>query len=132
MTTRAHDGTVDAHAFLEKLEGPLTFGGFLNAIRLGEGWTLARMSAKLGVRAQHLCDIEKGRRSVGASRAARWARELGYDEEQMVQLALQAELEREGVPMVVEVHRRRTVRAPAAAYTAAKITARRTKRRPVR
>ena len=117
-STKARGGAVDALAFLEKLNGPLSFGGFMSSIRLGEEWTLAHMAAKLGVSAQHLCDIEKGRRSVAASRAARWARELGYDEAQMVQLALQAELEREGVPMTVEVRRRvGRRRSRAVAYT---------------
>jgi transcriptional regulator with XRE-family HTH domain len=124
MTTRTRRpaGTVDAVSFLEKLDGPLTFGGFVNAIRDGEGWTLEQMAAKLGVSAQHVCDIEKGRRSVGASRAARWARELGYDEAQMVQLALQAELQREGVAMTVEVRPGlvRLKRAEVAPYRAKK------------
>jgi transcriptional regulator with XRE-family HTH domain len=49
--------------------GPLTFGAFINSIRLGEGWTLEQMAAKLDVSPQHICDIEKGgcrsRRSRG-------------------------------------------------------------------
>jgi transcriptional regulator with XRE-family HTH domain len=121
MTTKRarHERTVDALAFLEKLDGPLTFGAFVNSIRLGEGWTLEQMAAKLDVSPQHVCDIEKGRRSVAASRAARWARLLGYDEPQMVQLALQAELEREGLPMTVEVRPREVRRRKAqAAYRA--------------
>ncbi len=108
---------MDATRYLEGLHGPLTFGDFINSIRLGEEWTLKQMSEKLGVSVQHLCDIEKGRRSIGAARAARWACELGYDDEQMVRLALQAELEREGVPMTVEV-RRITRRPKAAAHQA--------------
>jgi transcriptional regulator with XRE-family HTH domain len=123
--TRPSAGAVDALAFLETRNGPLTFGGFMSAIRLGEDWTLAQMAASLGVSAQHLCDIEKGRRSVTAPRAARWALELGYDPSQMVQLALQAELEREGVAMTVEVR-------PRAARRRARTAAYRVRERPPR
>jgi len=48
------------------------------------------MSRRLGTGPGHLCDVEHSRRTVSPERAARWARLLGYDEGQMVQLALQA------------------------------------------
>jgi transcriptional regulator with XRE-family HTH domain len=115
MTIRHSDGSVDAIPFLQSLgDGPLTFGRFIRAIRLGEEWTLDQMGRRLGTSRAHLCDIEKGRRSVTASRAARWARQLGYDETQMVRLALQAELQREGVPMIVEVRPASVRRRPRA------------------
>jgi transcriptional regulator with XRE-family HTH domain len=119
-STRPRAPRRDALAFLDRLDGPLSLGAFIRAIREGEGWTLEEMATKLDVSAQHVCDIEKGRRAVAASRAARWALLLGYDQAQMVQLALQAELVREGVPLTVEVHRGRIRRRrpAAAAYRA--------------
>jgi hypothetical protein len=39
-----------------------------------------------------LCDIEKDRRSVSPARASQWAKTLGYDPEQFIELALQGEL----------------------------------------
>lgn len=90
-------------AFLEKLHGPVTFGRFLESIRVGEGWSLADMGTKVGISRTHVCDIEKGRRTVTPEKAASWARILGYDESQMVRMALQAMLDASGLNMDVEV-----------------------------
>jgi hypothetical protein len=49
----------------------------------------------------HLCDIEKGRKSVSPERASRFARELGYSEEQFVRLALQQLVEVAGLKFQV-------------------------------
>ena len=90
MTTRHARRGVRAVEFLEALHGPLTLGRFLRSIREGEEWSLEAMSRRLGTGPGHLCDVEHSRRTVSPERAARWARLLGYDEGQMVQLALQA------------------------------------------
>ncbi len=103
MTTKSKHGAVLAGPFLERLVGPLTLGGFLNAIRTGEGWSLAEMGARLGVSRMHLCDVEKGRRPVAPGRAAEWARLLGYSPEQFVSLALQEQVLAAGLNMDVEV-----------------------------
>ena len=83
--------------------GPLTFGGMLTAIRLGEELSLSAFAAQLGVSRHHLCDVERGRRLVSPERAAAWADKLGYNVEQFVQLALQASLDAANVPLSVTV-----------------------------
>jgi transcriptional regulator with XRE-family HTH domain len=89
---------IEAGAFLERyLGGPLTFGDMLHAIRVGEEQSLTAFGQKLGLTPAKLCDIEKGRRTVGPARAAAWARTLGYSEQQFVRLAVQQQLDEEGL-----------------------------------
>jgi len=83
--------------------GPLTLGGFLEAIRLGEEQSLAAFSKRLGISRTNLCDIEKGRRSVSLDRAAAWAKALGYADWQFVALALQDEVRAAGLKLKVTV-----------------------------
>ncbi len=92
----------DAMTFLEALTGgPLTLAEMLSAIREGEGWSQVAMGRKLGVSRAHICDIEKGRRTIRPERAARWAKLLGYPVRQMVRLALQAEVDAAGLRLRV-------------------------------
>lgn len=83
--------------------GPLTLGDMLLAIREGEGWSQEELGSRLDVSRGHICDIEKGRRSISPGRAARWARILGYSESQMVRLALQAQVDAATLELRVEV-----------------------------
>ena len=85
--------------------GPLTFGRMLQAIRLGEEDTLEAFARQLGITRAHLCDVEKGRRSVSVDRAAKWAKVLGYSPERFVQLALQAQVDAAGLRLAVAVKR---------------------------
>lgn len=104
MTTRANIGRKQTREFLEKLSGgPLTFGKLLTAIREGENLAQVDFAAKLGVSRSHLCDIEKGRKVVGAARAARFAEILGYSPESFVMLALQAQVREAGLMLNVTV-----------------------------
>ena len=90
--------------FLEGLiGGRLTFGRHLSAIRKGEKVTLDVFAKQLGISRQHLCDIEKGRRTVSLERAAKWARQLGYSETLFVRLALQDMVEQAGLNMKVSI-----------------------------
>jgi transcriptional regulator with XRE-family HTH domain len=90
--------------FLEGLlGGPLTFGGMLVAIREGEEWSQAELARRLGVSAQHLGQVEKGRKAVRPERAAAWARELGYAPAHFVALALQAQVVEAGLQLHVHV-----------------------------
>ena len=94
----------EAVKFLEKLTGgPLTLARLLHSIRQGEEMTLAEFAKKLGISRQHLCDIEKGRKVVSPERAARFAKILGYSQEQFVALALQALLDEADLDLKVEV-----------------------------
>ena len=94
----------DAVRFLEDLVGgPLTLGGFLQAIREGEEASQTEFARQLGISRSHLCDIERGRKAVSVDRAARFARTLGYSESQFVRLALQAMVEEAKLPFRVEL-----------------------------
>src|SRR5271157_1566614 len=99
MTTKA----LPARKFLEGLGARYTLGAFLFAIREGEGWSLAEMGKKIRLRRTHVWDIEQGHRVVSPKKAAAIARRLGYAEEQMVELALQAIVNRSRLKLVVQV-----------------------------
>ena len=100
MSTRKSE----AVRFLEKLTGgPVTFGGFLEATRLGEELTQPQFAKKLGISKSHLNDIEKGRKSVSPDRAARFAKALGYSQARLVKLALQDLLDRSKLKLHVDV-----------------------------
>ena len=89
--------------FLEKTAGrPLTLGGLLESIRLGEELSQAAFAKKLGVSSSHLCDIEKDRKVVGPERAARFAAILGRSPEQFVRLSLQELVD--GARLNMKVH----------------------------
>lgn len=79
----------DAAAFLESLIGKLTFGNMLQSIRECDEVSSADFAKKLGISKSHLCDIEQDRKSVSPERAARFAKILGYSQEQFVRLSLQ-------------------------------------------
>lgn len=51
----------------------------------------------------HLCDIEKGRRSVSAKRAAQFARTLGYPSWIFLQTALEDQVREAGLRFKVTV-----------------------------
>ena len=88
MSTRTKKS--DAVKFLEKTAGgPLTLGRLLEAIRLGEEMTMKAFANSLEISVSHLNDIEKGRKHVSPERALRFAKLLGYSEEQFVELSLQ-------------------------------------------
>ncbi len=90
--------------FLENIAGrPLSLGGLLESIRLGEDMSQAEFSKKLRISASHLCDIEKGRKVVSPERAARFAKILGRSQQQFVRLALQALVNEAGLKMKVDV-----------------------------
>ncbi len=94
----------DAMRFLEQTAGrPLTLGGLLESIRLGEEMSQASFARKLGISPSHLCDIEKGRKVVSPERAARFARTLGRSPEQFVRLSLQGLVDEAGLKMKVNV-----------------------------
>ena len=109
MSTK-HSATM---RFLDELVGaPLTLGSLIQAIRQADEIPQNELARRLGISKSHLCDIEKGRKSVAPERAARFASELGYGEEQFVRLALQQMLEAAGLNFEVGLtHRSRRKRA---------------------
>jgi len=66
------------------------------AIRARLGLSQAAFARKLGVTRSYLCDLEKNRKTVSPAKAAKFARLLGYSEQQYVRLALQDALKRAG------------------------------------
>ena len=93
-----------AVSLLENISGgPLSLGRLIAAIRLGEEITQTEFARRLGVSKAHLCDVEKDRRIVSPIRANQWAKKLGYDPEQFIELALQGELLKCGLSYQVSV-----------------------------
>ena len=104
MTTRRGSR---ASQILKEISGEaLSLGRFLESIRFGEEIPQVEFAKRLGVSRSHLCDIEKGRKTVSAARAARFARVLGYSETQFVRLALQASVDQAGLALTVRVENR--------------------------
>jgi transcriptional regulator with XRE-family HTH domain len=89
---------------LVKIAGrPLTFGGAIESVR--KCWEMSQddCARKLGNSKSHLCDVEKGRKTVSPERAARWAHLLGYPESVFVCLAIQDELDAAGLKYKVHI-----------------------------
>jgi transcriptional regulator with XRE-family HTH domain len=87
--------------FLDELGGEYRFGTMLSAVREGEELSQADMARKLGISRSHLCDIEKGRKTVSPARAAEFARVLGLSEKQFVRVALQELVDEAGLNLQV-------------------------------
>ncbi len=101
MRTKVKSKTM---VFLASIAGrSLTLGGMLESIRLGEEMSQIEFARKLGISASHLCDIEKGRKTIGASRAARFAKVLRRAPEQFVRMALQELVDEADLKMKVDV-----------------------------
>ncbi len=109
MTTEHHRNTdtpSEASQILETLaRGPLTLGLLIRAIRRGEHMSQADFARQLRISRSHLCDIEKGRKTIAPKRAARYAKILGYSETQFVRLALQGLVDDAGLDFKVHVQR---------------------------
>ncbi len=103
MTTKARKKTEAARLLEELAGGPLTLGRYVCSIREGEEMSQVAFAKKLGISKSHLCDIEKGRKSVSAAKAAAMARILGYSEKQFIELALQDAMERAGLDYKVKI-----------------------------
>lgn len=87
----------DAMQFLNQLTGKLTFAKVIRSTRLCDELSQQDFAAKLGISKQHLCDIEKGRKTVSPARAWAWAKKLGYHPQQWAELALQDLIDKEGL-----------------------------------
>ena len=101
MRTKTKSDTIN---YLERIAGrPLTLGGLIESIRLGEEISQTAFARKLGVSPSHLCDIEKGRKVVSPERAARFAKILDRSPEQFVRLSLQELVDEAGLKMRVNI-----------------------------
>jgi len=93
-----------ADVFMSLRKGKqLSLCELLHSLRLCDELSQTAFAKKLGISKQHLCDIEKKRKNVSPSRAVKFAKKLGYDEEIFVTLALQDLLDKEKVKMQVAV-----------------------------
>lgn len=99
----ATKGYVEAGAFLESLDGKLTFGKMLWSIRKCDEISQPEFAKKLGISKSHLCDIEQDRKNVSPERAARWAQLLGHSKYLFVQLSLQGLVDKGNLPLKVLV-----------------------------
>ena len=103
MTTKVRRKSAAMRLVEEITGGPLTLGGMIEAIRLGEEMSQAEFARQLRLSRSHLCDIEKGRKTVSPERAARFAKILGYSEAQFLRFALQDQVSQAGLKYRVTV-----------------------------
>ena len=89
---------------LEAEFGQLTFGRLLRAHRLGEELTQVQMAKLLKISKQSLNDLESGRTIPSISRAAEVAKRIGLMEATLVELAIQDQIHREKLDLVVKIH----------------------------
>lgn len=95
-------------ALLENLSGKqMTLGNLLWSIRECEEMSQTAFAKKLKISRQYLCDIERGRRIVSTKAAADFANKLGYSPMQFIRLAIQDELDKNGLHFNVEIHNQR-------------------------
>ncbi len=95
MATRKKSATMQ---HLESMIGEaLSLANLIEAIRLSEEESQVHFAKRLGISRSHVCDIEKGRKSISVVRAAAFAQILGYSQEQFIRLALQDEINRAGL-----------------------------------
>ncbi len=83
--------------------GELTFGTALEAHRKCEEMTQKEFAELIGISAQSLCDIEKGRSIPSPRRAAKIANKIGEPEIFWIRLALQDMLRKESFNYTVSV-----------------------------
>jgi len=83
--------------------GPLTFGDAVRAARDLIGISQAQLAQRLGTGRQSVCDIEKGRALVSVEKAAKIANALDHNRKLFVRLALQDQIARAGLKLVVKV-----------------------------
>lgn len=94
----------DAKKFLESLRGsPLSFGKMIESLRMADEISQTTLAKKMHISRAHLCDIEKGRRTVTVERAAQFAKVMGYSINQFVATALEDQLRKAGLKAKVHL-----------------------------
>lgn len=91
---------------LKELEiefGELTFGRLLRSHRLGEGISQVQMAKLLKISKQSLNDLESGRTLPSISRSSEIAKRIGLVESTLVELAIQGQIRRENLNLIVKV-----------------------------
>ncbi len=88
---------------LRKDYGTLTFGNALESYRKCEEISQKEFALKIGISAQSLCDIEKGRRIPSPRRAAKIASQIEQSQQFWIQMAFQDMLRQERLDYKVSV-----------------------------
>lgn len=73
---------VDALSAIEKIVGYMTFGRMISSLRKCDELSQVKLARKMKISRAMLCDIEKGRRSVSLKMAKRFAKVMGYSDQQ--------------------------------------------------
>ena len=88
---------------LEAEFGELTFGRLLKSHRLGEEMSQVHMAKLLKISKQSLNDLENGRTLPSIARASEIAKKIGLMEATLVELAIQDQIHREKLSLIVKV-----------------------------
>lgn len=88
---------------LEKKQGRLTMGRFLQSWRLSEGLNQKQFAKKLGMSSANLCDIEKERKGISAEKAHEIALKIGYSPTVLIRMALEEQLANAGFDYHIEI-----------------------------
>lgn len=94
----------EAKKFLDSLRGgPLSFGQMIESLRQADEVSQIDLAKKMKISRAHLCDIEKGRRSITVERAAQFAKVMGYSRNQFVARAIEDQLRKAGIKAKVHL-----------------------------
>lgn len=88
---------------LEAEFGVLTFGRLLKSHRLGEEMSQVQMAKLLKISKQSLNDLESERTIPSIARASEIAKKIGLMEATLVELAIQDQIRREKLNLIVKV-----------------------------
>jgi transcriptional regulator with XRE-family HTH domain len=78
-----------------------SIGEFLKIHRLGEGFSQVEFAGFLGISKQRLCDLEHNRSNVSIQLCKELANTLDLPPEWLVKIALQHQLDKEGLNLKV-------------------------------
>ncbi len=87
----------------EKELGPMTFGNTLKNFREYDEISLEKYAEKLGMSRASLYDLETGKRISTPKRVAQIAKNLGYSEKCLIELALRDSLKNNGLKYNVKL-----------------------------
>ncbi len=96
-------GTAELREEIRKEVGEITFGLLLESHRKSRDLSQREFSKKLGISPSSLCDLEKGRKIPTLKRAAMIARQLGLLEAYWVNMAIQDQINEQGLDLKVSV-----------------------------
>lgn len=102
MTTK-HHYSVDALEATKDTWAKMTFGGFIQSLRLSDEISQVDLAKKIKVSPQFLSDVERNRKDVGFNFAKKIASALGYSIEPFLELLIRDQLRRQNLNYTVEI-----------------------------